>query len=123
MKMNYWLKNYGLAFGLMAATAATAQTSTNALPPIPAPAMTTPAPAAPVAGPSTNTPAKKDPAKKKHHKTTAAKTEHAASAEAKAKKVSFSEPSVTLTPGAAEVAAENLNVRGQAGLKGEVVLH
>ena len=33
------------------------------------------------------------------------------------------EPTVTLVPGPAEVAVNNLNVRGQAGLKGEVVAH
>jgi uncharacterized protein YgiM (DUF1202 family) len=35
----------------------------------------------------------------------------------------FAEPSVTLVPGAAEVAVKNLNVRGQAGLKGEFIAH
>jgi uncharacterized protein YgiM (DUF1202 family) len=116
MKTNYWL-----VLVLMAATVATAQTSTNALPPIPAPAMTPPPVVETPTKVPTNAPAKKAPAKKHHHK--AATTKATATAEAKPKKVSFSEPSVTLTPGAAEVAAENLNVRGQAGLKGEVVLH
>ena len=33
------------------------------------------------------------------------------------------EPPVTLVPGPAEVSASNFNVRGQAGLKGEVIAH
>jgi uncharacterized protein YgiM (DUF1202 family) len=35
----------------------------------------------------------------------------------------FAEPTVTLVPGVAEVAVKNLNVRGQAGLKGEFIAH
>jgi uncharacterized protein YgiM (DUF1202 family) len=35
----------------------------------------------------------------------------------------ISEPTVALVPGPAEVAVKNVNVRGQAGLKGEVVAH
>lgn len=42
---------------------------------------------------------------------------------APAKKTPFVEPPVTLMPGQAEVASKNLNVRGQAGLKGEFITH
>jgi uncharacterized protein YgiM (DUF1202 family) len=103
MKMNCWL-----ILGVMIATSAVAQNNTNTLPPIPAPspavapAPSTPAPATmaePVASPA--------PVKKKH-KPVAVKPIH--------------EPAVTLVPGPAEVTA-NVNARGQAGLKGEVVSH
>jgi uncharacterized protein YgiM (DUF1202 family) len=104
MKMNCWM-----ILGLMVATGAFAQTSTNVPPPI------TPAPDASVSimppppEIKTNAPAKKAPAKKKILSSTAPK------------KAAFIEPPVALLPGAAEVAVSNLNVRGQAGLKGEVV--
>jgi uncharacterized protein YgiM (DUF1202 family) len=106
MKMNCWL-----ILGAMIATSAVAQNNTNTpntLPPIPAPspavepAPSTPAPAAEPA-PSAA------PVKHKKHK---------AAAPAKA----ITEPTVALVPGPAEVAA-NINARGQAGLKGEVVAH
>src|SRR5208282_5724551 len=67
---------------------------------------------------ATNAPAKK--ATTHHHKRSAKKT--AASTE-KAEKSEFSESSVALVPGPAEVFVNNLNVRGQAGLQGEVVAH
>jgi uncharacterized protein YgiM (DUF1202 family) len=97
MKTNCWL-----ILGTLIAASAIAQNNTNALPPIPAPivsptAETAPAPAA--------------PATVKHKK-------HAAP-----KRAALDEPTVTLVPGAAEVAVANLNVRGQAGLKGEAVAH
>ena len=118
MKINYWL-----VLGTMVTTAATAQTSTNnTLPPIPAPAIVVPAPA-PVEA-STNAPAKKPAAK--HHRNKKKPTEQAAPTAAtphKLDKIAFSESPVTLVPGPAVVGAENLNVRGQAGLKGEVVAH
>jgi len=101
MKMNCWL-----IAGVMIATGAVAQNNTNTLPPIPAPspavapAESTPAPAAEPA-PATA------PVKKKH-KAAPLKPIH--------------EPSVNLVPGPAEVTA-NVNARGQAGLKGEVVTH
>jgi uncharacterized protein YgiM (DUF1202 family) len=121
MKMNYWL-----LLGMLVAVNATAQNSTNALPPIPAPANATPT-AAPVVVPaevSTNAPAKKTIKHKKKAvaKKVAAKTEAAETAPA-TKKIIFSETPVTLVPGPATVAVDNLNVRGQAGLKGEVVAH
>ena len=39
------------------------------------------------------------------------------------KKTPFTEPTVSLVPGPAEVAVTNFNVRGQAGLKGEFIAH
>ncbi len=114
---------------MLVAVNATAQ-NTNSLPPIPAPANTPPAPVvvpattAPAAV-STNAPAKKPAHKHKkaatpkaEPKKVAAKTESAP-----ARKIIFSEAPITLVPGPAEVCVSNLNVRGQAGLKGEVVAH
>jgi uncharacterized protein YgiM (DUF1202 family) len=106
MKTNCWL-----ILGLMVATGAFAQTSTNALPPMTAPTamdtyseITNPPPSPPVQSPKKSA---------KHKKSSAAA----------AKKIAFHEPTVTLQPGPAEVVVSNLNVRGQAGLKGEVVAH
>jgi len=104
MKMNCWL-----TLGVMVAVSAVAQNNTNTLPPIPAPspvvapASSTPAPAV---EPAQAAPA---PVKHKKHKAAPAKP--------------ISEPTVTLVPGPAVVAVKNANVRGQAGLKGEVVAH
>lgn len=102
MKTNYWL-----VLGTMLATTAVAQVDTNTLPAIPAPATAAPAAAPvvqsePVAAPA---PAKPKPAAKK-----------------KAVK-KLIEPTVTLVPGTATVTSEKLNIRGQAGTKGEVVAH
>jgi uncharacterized protein YgiM (DUF1202 family) len=98
MKTNGWL-----IVGLMMATSALAQNNTNTLPPIPAPAVSPTSEVAP-APEATNAPVK--------HK------KHAAP-----KRAAIDEPTVTLSPGAAQVAVNDLNVRGQAGLKGEVVAH
>ena len=113
MKTNCWL-----VLGTMLATSAVAQVNTNKLPEIPPPAtavtLTTPV-VAPVEN-KTNAPVKKSaPAKVK--KKAAAKAPGAA-----AEKKSPAQP-VALVPGSATVAVENLNLRGQAGLKGEVVGH
>jgi hypothetical protein len=111
MKMSCWL-----VIGMTVATGAVAQVNTNTLPPIPPP-MT--APAAPVA-PEISAPAKKV-APVKHKKKIAA---HPAAKKTVApKKIAGAVPAVTLVPGPAEVAVENLNVRGQAGLKGEFITH
>lgn len=122
MKISCWL-----VLGAMVATSATAQNNTNTapapLPPIPAPATAAPAPA-PAAAPApdlgaisapatTNAPEKKVAHKKKKH--SAPKSE--------AKKTPFTEPSIALNPGPAEVTVSNLNLRGQAGLKGEFISH
>jgi len=102
MKMNCWL-----TLGVMIATSAVAQNNTNTLPPIPAPS--------PAVAPAPSTPAPAvEPAQK------AAPVKHKRKA-AVAKPIS--EPTVALVPGPAEVAVKNVNVRGQAGLKGEVVAH
>ena len=98
MKSNGWL-----IVGLMMATSALAQNNTNTLPPIPAPAVSPTSEVAP-APEATNAPVK--------HK------KHSAP-----KRAAIDEPTVTLSPGAAQVAVNDLNVRGQAGLKGEVVAH
>ena len=99
--MNYWL-----TLGVMIAMSAVAQDNTNSLPPIPAPSpAVAPAPSAPA--PAVEPAPSPAPVKKKH-KAAPAKP--------------IKEPAVTLVPGPAEVAA-NVNARGQAGLKGEVVTH
>jgi uncharacterized protein YgiM (DUF1202 family) len=102
MKMNCWL-----TLGVMIAMSAVAQDNTNTLPPIPAPS--------PAVAPAPSTPAPAvEPAQN------VAPVKHKRKA-AVAKPIS--EPMVTLVPGPAEVAVKNINVRGQAGLKGEVVAH
>ena len=109
MKKHCWM-----ILGMLVATGAVAQNNTNALPPIPAPiiapttTVTEPvAPAAaPAVAPATEPVKKAAPVKPK-----------------KIKRAALKEPTVALVPGAAEVAAANLNVRGQAGLKGEAIAH
>jgi len=102
MKMNCWL-----TLGVMVAMSAVAQDKSNTLPPIPAPSpAVAPAPAPePAAAPA---PAPAPAPAKKKHKAAPAKPIH--------------EMPVSLVPGPAEVTA-NVNARGQAGLKGEVVTH
>jgi uncharacterized protein YraI len=111
MKTNCWL-----LIGTFAATAAVAQVNTNKLPEIPAPANAaatipaiTPAPVTPA--PATNTVAH---AKKKAVKAKVVK---------KAAPKKLDEIAVSLVAGPATVESANLNLRGQAGLKGEVVGH
>jgi uncharacterized protein YgiM (DUF1202 family) len=104
MKTNCWL-----ILVMMIAAGAIAQ-ETNTLPPIPLPLTAPPAEVAPAVG-ETNPPATR-PAKHKIKKHVAAP-----------KKIAFVEPTVTLVSGPAEVAVKNLNVRGQAGLKGEFLTH
>ncbi len=105
MKTNCWL-----VLGTMMATTAVAQINTNTLPEIPAPATvatSAPAPAPTLAVTNAVAPVKKAPVKHKKKKAV--------------KKIY--EPSVALAAGTATVVSENLNVRGQAGLKGEVIAH
>jgi uncharacterized protein YgiM (DUF1202 family) len=104
MKTNCWL-----ILGMTMAASVLAQDNTNTLPPIPAPIVSPAAEVAPPVVTETNPPTAK-PARHKRH--------HAAS-----KKMALAEPAVTLVPGPAEVVVANLNVRGQAGLQGEVVAH
>jgi uncharacterized protein YgiM (DUF1202 family) len=99
MKTNGWL-----VLGLMISTGALAQNNTNTLPPIPAPVVAPVTEPVPAAAP-TNAPVK--------HK------KHAAAP----KRAALDEPTVALSSGAAQVAVNDLNVRGQAGLKGEVIAH
>ncbi len=105
MKTNCWL-----ILGMMVATGAIAQDNTNVptpdvLPPIPAP-VTSPAAEVAPAPADTGVPEARHA---RHVRTVTPKK--------------LVEPTVTLVPGAAEVAVTNLNVRGQAGLKGEVLTH
>jgi uncharacterized protein YgiM (DUF1202 family) len=113
MKMNYWL-----VLGLMVATSAVAQVNTNALPAIPAPVVVAPV----VATPATNV---VTPKLKKVTKAAPVKAKKKAAAKSTAKPVvhaaKISAAPVTLVPGVATVDAENVNFRGQAGLKGETV--
>ena len=104
MKTNCWL-----VLGTMLATTAVAQVNTNTLPEIPPPANLTAAPVAPVLV-STNVaaPVEKKKAAVKHKKKIVKK---------------ISEPSSALVAGPAIVTSANLNVRGQAGVKGEVISH
>jgi uncharacterized protein YgiM (DUF1202 family) len=102
MKTNCWL-----ILGTMIAASAIAQDNTNALPEMPAPVTSPTAEVAPApAAVDTSAPVAA-PVKHKRH--------------AGPKKLI--EPTVTLIPGPAEVAVTNLNVRGQAGLKGEFIAH
>ena len=120
MKTNCWL-----ILGTMLATTAVAQVSTN-LPAIPPPA--TAAPATPQVAPppvdtpsaTTNAPAKKTTKKHTVKKKKAATT---STAEKKPAESTLSTAPVTLVAGPATVEAEHINLRGQAGLKGEVVGH
>lgn len=108
----------------MLATTAVAQVPTNKLPEIPPPAVATPAapPPTPMVAPpeaqtQTNAPAKKSKSKKKIVHKTRTKTP------AKSREKMTPAAPVILMPGPATVDAEHLNLRGQAGLKGEVVGH
>ena len=108
MKMNCWLM-----LGVMLATSAVAQDNSNAGATTPASTAPPPAEAGPATVPAaagTAAPTEKaKPVKHKHH--------------AAAKVAPLSEPAVTLVPGPAQVSVKSLTVRGQAGLKGEVVAH
>lgn len=140
MKKNLWM-----VCGLMVSTSLLAQQATN-LPvtervetPAPAPAATTPAePAAPppvaVAGApaatnapaGTNAPAAKAAKKKAPQKKAAKKSAKKAPAKKAAPKpvvVPVELRSVPLTAGPAVVVANNVNVRGQAKLRSEIVGH
>jgi uncharacterized protein YgiM (DUF1202 family) len=106
MKMNCWI-----IFGAMLSTSLVAQQVTNAPPSAP---LGTPAAAA--VATETNTPPAKPAGKKKSStKKKAPKTA------AKKKDASTELKTVPLIPGPAVVAANNVNVRGQAKIKSEVV--
>ncbi|MGA2243715.1 MAG: SH3 domain-containing protein [Verrucomicrobiota bacterium] len=118
MKTNCWL-----ILGTMLATSAVAQVNTNKLPEIPPPATAASAPATPapvVAPTSTATNA----VAKKHAKAKKKALKKKLVAQAGEKKVTeLPTGPVILVPGPATVAADNVNLRGQAGLQGEVVGH
>ena len=105
MKTNYWL-----VLGAMLATSAIAQNNTNTLPEIPAPVTSPTAEGATTAPAAAAAPAAAPVKPKKR-------------AAAPVKAVRLKEPAVALVSGTAEVTVSNLIVRGQAGLKGEVVAH
>jgi uncharacterized protein YgiM (DUF1202 family) len=102
---------------LEAAPAAPAA-ATPAPPPAPAPAPEPAAPAVTTAPAATNAPAK--PAKKSGKKSGKKKSGKKAPAN---KKETYELKTVPLEPGPAVVAANNVNVRGQAKLKSEVLTH
>jgi uncharacterized protein YgiM (DUF1202 family) len=108
MKINFWC-----VLLAMLSTGLLAQQVTNPPPaqPIQTPA-TASAPAATAAPAATNAPAAKAEKKKKAPKKKAAPKKKDAAAELK---------TVPLVAGPAAVIASNVNVRGQAGLKGEVI--
>jgi uncharacterized protein YgiM (DUF1202 family) len=112
MRTNYWL-----IIGMMLSTSLWAQQATNPAPATPAPSLA-PAPA------TTNAPAtKKKAAKKKTDGKSASQTAKKAEKKAVARKpYAAAELRTTpLVPGPAVVVASNVNVRGQAKLKSEVV--
>jgi uncharacterized protein YgiM (DUF1202 family) len=116
------MKTNWLLLGTMLATSAVAQVNTNKLPEIPPPAIATPAAPAALTPPAqtvTNAPVKKTVKAKKKIK----KAKTAAKAAAKTTEKKGPEAPVTLVPGPATVAADHVNLRGQAGLQGEVVGH
>src|SRR5450432_1629826 len=105
MKTNCWL-----ILGMLMATSVLAQNNTNALPPIPAPLVAPPVESTPPAAAPVVEPVKKPaPVKPKKH--------------AAPKRAALVEPTIALVPGMAQVAANNLNMRGRAGLTGEVIGH
>ena len=104
MKKHCWL-----TLGLMIATVAVAQNNTNSLPAIPPPVNSPTAEGA--AAPAAATSPAAAPVKHKNRAATPVKV------------AALKEPMVALVPGPAEVAVSNLIVRGQAGLRGEVVAH
>jgi uncharacterized protein YgiM (DUF1202 family) len=107
MKTNCWL-----VLGAMLATSAIAQDNTNSLPAIPAPVASPAAEMAPaLASTEIAAPAVAPAVAPVKHK------KHVASMK------KLAEPSVALVAGPAEVTVSNLIVRGQAGLKGEVMSH
>ncbi len=112
MKRNLWL-----VCGTMLCTGLLAQQATNAPAPAPvdAPAAAPATSSTPesVAAPATNAAATKTPAKKASKKK--------AAATAAAKKPKYELKTTPLVAGPAVVVASNVNVRGQARLKGEVI--
>jgi uncharacterized protein YgiM (DUF1202 family) len=105
------MKTIWTILGTLMAASLFAQNNPNTLPAVPPPVSSPAAESAPAAAPAPATPAAKPPAKhiRKHHV-----VKHSPAVK---------EPTVTLSPGPAQVSASELTVRGQAGLKGEAVAH
>jgi hypothetical protein len=130
MKLNYWLM-----IGAMLSTSLLAQQATSPTPAAPAtPAPATPAPTLAPAPAGTNAPAAKAGKKKSAKKKSAKKSEKQAGQKSEkpavAKKPAVKKPealpelkTTPLVAGPATVIASNVNVRGQAKLKSEVVTH
>jgi uncharacterized protein YgiM (DUF1202 family) len=117
MKMNYWL-----ILGTMLSTSLLAQQATNPTPaaPIETPAAAPAATLAPATA-KTNAPAAKAGKKKSAKKKSEKPVEKKAVAKKKAPAPELK--SMPLVPGLATVVASNVNVRGQAKLKSEVLTH
>ncbi len=107
------MKTIWTILGTLMAASLFAQDNTN-LPSIPPPVSSPAAETAPATAPAPET-APATPATKPAKHTKPHKTVHHSPA--------APEPTVTLTPGPADVNAADLTVRGQAGLKGEVITH
>jgi hypothetical protein len=105
MKTNRWM-----VLGAMIATGAIAQNNTNTLPEIPAPATSVAAEAAPAPAVVPAPAAEPKAAPVKPPKRAVVRR-------------AIKEPTVSLVAGPAQVAVSNLAVRGQAGLKGELITH
>lgn len=109
MKKTIWI-----LLGTLTAASLIAQDNSNNLPAIPAPVSSPAAETAPASAPApAMAPANPPPTAPVHHHKHKVVHHHPAAPES----------SVTLTPGPAEVNASELVVRGQAGLKGELVTH
>jgi uncharacterized protein YgiM (DUF1202 family) len=127
MKKNYWLfLGMMLSSSLVAQTVSNAPTAALIATPAAAPAATISAEAPATNAPAAK-PAKKKSAKKKSSKPAEKKVAEKKSTEKKpvAKKAEpvFDLKTTPLVPGPASVVASNVNVRGQAKLKSEVVTH
>jgi uncharacterized protein YgiM (DUF1202 family) len=124
MKLNYWLM-----LAAMLSSSLVAQQATNTIPATPAaPGPATPAPTLTAAPTETTAPpanaGKKKSAKKKSGKQAAKKGEKQAAAKKPAPKKATPMAvlkTTPLVPGPATVVASNVNVRGQAKLKSEVL--
>ena len=111
------MKTIWTILGTLMAASLIAQDNTNNLPAIPPPVSSPAAEAAPASSPAPamSTPAATTPA--------ATPVKHKKKHVATKKKAATPEPTITLTPGPAQVNVSELIVRGQAGLKGEMVAH
>ncbi len=111
------MKTMWTILGTLMAISLYAQDNTNSLPAIPPPVSSPAAEGAPAAAPA--------PAPEMAPATNAAPApvKHPKKRRIVHHKPATPEPTVTLTPGPANVNASELTVRGQAGLKGEFITH